>query len=448
MTEDDQGALRAAGLYHIISISGLHISLVAMFVFFTLRAAMALFPRFALYHPIKKYAAMAALFGTVAYMFLVGPSVPTVRSVLMMGLVLGAIMLDRVPFSMRLVAVAAMAVLVFEPESLLGPSFQMSFGAVAALIAFYEASPALWSKLRGRGGLLREYLFVYPRGICATSIVATIATAPYSLYHFQNLALYGLIANLVALPLMGLAVMPPLVLAYLLMPLGLDGPVVWMMGKGIAGVLYISHWVAALPLSMIHPPFWPMGALIGFSLAGAFFMLGRGWFRALALVPLIAAVVIILQDRPPDVFISSRGGLFAIRDEAGALHVSSFAHDRFTAQIWARMAGVPKENLVRWPKDSDDLLKCDEQGCRMEQGGRRVAFSFRPDGQAEDCGWADILIAQNPVNKRDCRAPTVIDRFDVWRDGSHTVWLDGHVESAAMLRGQRPWARSPGRKEN
>lgn len=444
MTEEDEQAMRASGLYHMISISGLHIGLVTVFVFFTTRFFMALFPVFALYHPIKKYAALLALLGAVAYMLLVGTSVPTLRSVLMTAIVLCAIVLDRVPFSMRLVAVAAAIILAFEPESLLSASFQMSFGAVAALVFFYEMTKEWWSGLQRGGGIVRRIL-IYPLGVCATTLVATLATAPFSMYHFQNLAVYSLVGNLLAMPLMAVAVMPAIVLGYFLMPLGVDAPALWVMERGIAAILYIAHEVEDFPLSMLHPPAWPLSALLAIVCAAVILMLTKGWLRAVSIVPLAIGFLLISLYDLPDVYVSSKGDLMAVRDERGRLHISSRVHDRFAAETWARQAGLEGTEMIPWPKSSDDLLKCDEQGCRAERAGRRVAFSFQPSALTEDCAWADVLISRTPVRK-SCGAKIMIDRYDLWRDGAHAVWLDdARFESVGALRGKRPWTGPNGR---
>ena len=108
-------------------------------IFFATRALLALWEPLALRHGIKKWAACAALAGMTFYLFLSGATIPTQRAYMMGALVIAAILFDRTAISMRSVALAAVAVLLLQPESLLGASFQMSFAAVVALVAVFEA---------------------------------------------------------------------------------------------------------------------------------------------------------------------------------------------------------------------------------------------------------------------------------------------------------------------
>ena len=199
----DQWAI--AGIAHLLSISGLHLALVAGTLFFAVRIALALAPPLALRLPAKKLAALLALLGAFGYLLISGGTVPTQRAFAMTALALLAVMVDRNPFSMRLVAWAAFVVLLLRPESLLGASFQMSFGAVVALIAAYETGvarrPAGTTGLDGR-------LLLYLAGIALTTIVASAATTPFSIYHFSRFPTYGIVTNLIAVPLTGVWIMP------------------------------------------------------------------------------------------------------------------------------------------------------------------------------------------------------------------------------------------------
>ncbi|HLT01569.1 MAG TPA: ComEC/Rec2 family competence protein, partial [Geminicoccaceae bacterium] len=208
------------GIAHLLSISGLHLAIVAGTLFFAVRVALALVPPLALRLPTKKIAALVALIGSFGYLLISGAPVPTQRSFIMTGLMLLAVMVDRNPFSMRLVAFAAMVVLILEPETLLGASFQMSFGAVVALIAAYETGAAMRRPADGLAGRL----LLYVAGVALTTLIASAATTPFAIYHFSRFPTYGIVTNLVAVPLTALWVMPAGMLGLLLVPLGLDGP--------------------------------------------------------------------------------------------------------------------------------------------------------------------------------------------------------------------------------
>jgi competence protein ComEC len=139
--------LRAAGIYHVLSISGLHMVLFAGSLFWAVRAFLVLLPGLALRYPVKKWAAAVAILGATFYLLISGAAVATQRAWIMICLMFLAVLLDRPALSMRNVMLAATVILLWRPESLIGASFQMSFAAVIALIAFYESEPVRrWSQ--------------------------------------------------------------------------------------------------------------------------------------------------------------------------------------------------------------------------------------------------------------------------------------------------------------
>jgi competence protein ComEC len=227
IAEPTNDVLRAAGIYHIVSISGLHMVLAAGTFFWLARALLALAPGIVLLWPVKKIAAVAAMTGATIYCVFSGSDVATQRSLIMTLVMFGAILVDRPALSMRNLSLAALIVLAREPEALLGPSFQMSFGAVAAMTALV---PLMHRRTRERapGTVLERGALWMGRaalGLVTTTLVASIATAPFSAYHFQNSNPYGLIGNALALPLVSLIVMPSAVLGVLAYPFGLDRPI-------------------------------------------------------------------------------------------------------------------------------------------------------------------------------------------------------------------------------
>ncbi|HBR69252.1 MAG TPA: competence protein ComEC [Rhodospirillaceae bacterium] len=446
ISEADEEAFRDSGLTHLLSISGLHIGLASGVIFFFMRLVMAAFPGFALRHPIKKYAAGAAFLGALGYTILIGAPVTAQRSVLMIGIVLLAIMLDRWPFSLRLVAFAALGVLLFAPESLTNAGFQMSFAAVACLIAVYEWQQPLLSRVYRGAGPWRK-IALYFLGICATSIIAEIATAPFVLFHFQRFALYGLLGNFVAVPVTAFVIMPMAVLALLLMPFGLEFAPLYIMEQGIAGILDVAYWVAGLPGSTWQVTAWPKAAFVTTIAAGLILILWRGPLKLAALPLLIAAVVVIILYRQPDVLVGSGGDLVAFRADRD-LYVSAKNKERFVLQNWERMLGVPEGGAIRWPaegrlKDGPQDFICDEFGCRLTINGKKISFAREPSSHGEDCDWANILISPDPVKDEGCGAGIVIDKWNRRDNGAYAIWLNDSgnikVQSANGLRGNRPW---------
>ncbi|GJL84840.1 MAG: competence protein ComEC [Micavibrio sp.] len=448
ITEEDQEAFRGSGLAHMLAISGLHVGLASGVIFFFVRLLMASFPGFALRHPIKKYAAVVAFCGAATYMMLVGMPVTTQRAVLMIGVVFLAIIMDRWPFSLRLVAFAALVVLLFAPESLTGAGFHMSFAAVACLIAFYERMRphlSLWY----RGANWQRKLALYFLGVCMTSIIAGLATAPFAMFHFQRFELYGLLGNLVAVPIMAFLIMPFAVLSLLLMPLGLESLPLAVMDWGITGVLEIAHYVSSLPGATLHITAWPPVALLFVVFSGLVLILWRGRLKIVAVPLFMISVLLILLYKQPDILVSSSNKLYAFSEKKGTLYASARNKDRFVLETWERMLAVPEGEARRWPSEGKfkegkgpQGLMCGELGCYLEMKGAKIAFSHHPLSYPEDCTWADVLISSDPVKDRECNADIIIDKFDTWRDGSHAIWLGQKgitVKNADELRGNRPW---------
>ncbi|MCB2102285.1 MAG: ComEC/Rec2 family competence protein [Rhodobacterales bacterium] len=445
--------LRDAGLAHLLAISGLHIGLVAGILFVAVRALLALVPRVALRWPIKKWAAVAALLGACGYALLSGATVPTQRAFLMIGLVLLAVVLDRRGLSMRSVAWAAVFILLLHPESLLGASFQLSFAAVTALIATYEALGRVerhlgWLGRRGGGGGWLRRPLSYLAGVGVTTMVAGFATGPFALYHFNRVAVFGLAANLAAVPLTALWIMPWAVLAFLLMPLGLEGLALAPMAWGIDGVLAVAAGVAAWPGAVTLLPAMPVWGLGAIALGGLWLCLWRRpwrWAGASAVALGLASTALVI---PPDVLIDEDGRLLAVTDPQGVMTVSSRATARFDREVWLRRAGQEAEPAVwpRWGGGAQGRLSCDPLGCLFRQDGLTVALARRPDALAEDCLNADVVVSPDFVHGACPSARRVIDKADLAREGTHALWLsDGRlrVDTVDRRRGDRPWVIRP-----
>jgi competence protein ComEC len=444
---DLMSAIRDSGLAHLLAISGLHIGLVAATLFAGLRAVLALVPAVALRYPIKKWAAAAAIAGALAYALASGATVPTQRAFLMVGLVLLAVMLDRRGISMRSVAWAATIILLLRPESLLGASFQLSFAAVVALVATYEVV-----RERRRLGdvlpVLPRRVLLYVGGVALTTLIAGTATAPFAVFHFNRVAVFGLAANLAAVPVTALWTMPWAVAAFLLMPFGLEALALTPMGWGIEVVVRVAETVAAWPGAVTVLPAMPTWGLAAVTLGGLWLCLWRRRWRLWGVAGVIGGMAAMGLVRPPDVLVDGGGKLLAVRSANGALSVSTRRAARFSRETWLRRAGQDGD-AVRWPSEGFDAgkrLSCDDLGCIYRTGGHVVALVNRPEALAEDCWTADIVVSLVPVWK-DCPAAiTVIDRGDLRREGGHALWLEGgavRIESVDSHRGSRPWVVRP-----
>lgn len=440
ISDETNQILRGAGIYHIVSISGLHMVLAAGTFFWLARALLALSTTAALHWPIKKVAAVVAMIGATAYCVFSGSEVATERSLIMILVMLGAILADRRALSLRNLALSALIVLAREPETLLGPSFQMSFGAVAALIAAAE-----WERGRRRAdepatplGRAVRWGVRAAIGVLATTVVATIATAPFGSYHFQNLQPFGLIGNALALPLVSVVVMPCAVVGVLAFPFGLDRPVWEVMGFAVAKVLQVSAWVNGLSGSTVIVPAFDAFALglLGFALVLATLMISP--LRWVAVVPAALGIGLATTPRRQDVYLDRAGTGAAIRGADGRLAVLGRA-SAFTVEQWLRADGDAR-------KATDDTLRrgvrCDPLGCVATlPEGRFVALVQDRRAFPEDCTRATLILTRLRAPP-GCQAALVVDG-PFLRDHGATIIRRaeaGHeIATARSPNDIRPW---------
>lgn len=452
VAEEDYQAMRDSGLAHLLAISGMNVAMIATTLFFASRLLMAAFPAFALRHPIKKYAAVIAFFGALIYTMVAGMSVPTQRAILMTGIVLLAVCLDRSPFSLRLFAFAAMAVMIFTPENMMGVSFQMSFAAVMGLIVFYEWARPFWTAAYSRAGWMRK-AFLYFLGVIVTTIIGGTVTGIYALYHFQSYPLYTLLANLIVVPLTGAVIMPCAVAAMALMPLGLDGIFLKGMAWGVEWMLAVARWVAGMDGSVLHIPAFSPWLFAGITAGLLFFMIWQGRARFVGFGVMVVLLILTPLSRAPDVLVNGDASLVALRNQNGLLGFSKGRGDSYAAETWLRRNGeVAESRRIVWPKEgADGFITCDDQACRYSVKGQRVSILRTQRAIAEECHWAGVVIANFPVRKNECPHPYIIDRFAVWREGAHSLTV--HHGGVALRtvereRGNRPWTQTAGRNRS
>lgn len=439
----DLNAMRDSGLAHLLSVSGLHIAIVMSVSFWVCRLLLALYRPLALRVPGKLLAGCAALLAGGFYMLLTGAQVPMQRSFAMACLVTLAILAGRKAISLRGLAWAAAVVMIFDPASLLGPSFQMSFAAVLALIAGWEALQPRLARLRGPRGWAWRIGFAV-LGLMMTSVLAGAATAPFGLAHFGRLQWYGVAANAIAVPLTSFIVMPAGMLAALLMPLGLEAPALWVMGLGVEGVLWVARIVAAWPGATQAAMPIPAWGLMVFAFGICWLCLWRSWWRALGVLPMILGLSSAAFVRPPHILISGDARLIAISAADTLLLQRQSGASSLTREAWLRLYGqTAAQALPAEGSTAEGKLRCSAEGCVVDEGPG--AFLVRRGNIMAQCGAVAVIISAEPIRQR-CRESIMIDRFSVWRDGPHAVWLlpsGAKVISDRAWRGDRLWVPPP-----
>lgn len=443
---------RRAGLAHLLAISGLHIGLAAGIIFFGLRGLFVLSPTLAMRFPVKKVAALAALVIAGAYALLAGATVPTQRAFFIAGLVLVAVMVDRRGVSLRLLAWAAAVILVLQPESLLGPSFQMSFAAAIALVSAYEvaAERNALSPKRARDRWLAG-IALYAGGVAFTTVVASLATAPFVVFHFNEVAKYGLLANLIAVPVTALWVMPAAMVSFLLMPFGAEAVALTVMGWGIDIVIAVTSQVSRLPQATAIFPSAPTWALIVLSLSALWICLARGRARLAGVLGVGIWVASVALVRPPDILVAGDGKLAAVLDDRHGYRFSTLSTARFAREGWLSHAGFSPEGRGKWPDDGSGnaAFRCDGHGCIIRKNGASVGLALSPHSLSEDCGTLTMTIATVPARGICPSSAQIIDIFDLGRRGTHAIWLGPmiRVEAVNDTRGNRPWVVPSARQD-
>lgn len=448
MELDDAEAMRRAGLAHLLSVSGLHITAVVGATMFLVLRLLALSPWLALRVRLPLVAAAAGAVAAVGYTVLTGAEVPTVRSCVAALLVVAALIIGREAMTLRLVATGAMIVLLAVPEALAGPSFQLSFVAVASIIAlhdhprvqawFVRRDEAIWRRIvRGLSSLL------------LTGIVVEAALAPIAIYHFHKAGLYGSVANIVAIPLTTFVIMPSEALALLADVFGMGTPFWWLTRQSISALLWIAHRTAEAPGAVAALPSMPAMAFALIVIGGLWLGLWRTRWRMLGLVPIAIGSVWVTMVPPPDLLITGDGRHVAVRTADGTIAMLRDRSGDYTRAMLSEIAGT----------DDDPALLSDQQTARcnrdlclavLSRGGRdwRVLATRSPypapiADLVAACRAADIVVSDRRL-PRTCKPRWLkLDRPMLRRTGGISIALStGRLQTVNRPSDAHPWRRN------
>jgi competence protein ComEC len=442
-------AMRSVGLAHLLAIAGLHIGLVAGIIFFFVRALLALFPFVALRFPIKKWAAALAFLAIVFFTLQVGAPVPTRRALIMTSVVLLGIMMNRVSLSLRTVTLAAFLILLVWPQMLLHPAFQLSFAAVLGLISVGEAVRKrgwnLFPERRGFGWTVLRHVI----GLAGMSVVATLATLPFSLYHFQEGEVYSVLANTLAIPLTSFWLMPLCVMTEILWLFGLEAWPLKLLDPGLGLLIGLSHKIASFPGAHYNPPPMPMTLLAVCAFGGLFFCLTTGRKRFAGLAALLVALYLGSLEPRPFMLVSPDGKEAGVwREEPSTLVVTSTLKkpDKFIAKYWGERFGLNEDGIrfIKGEDDGDPTLTCDEARCVAQKDGATVAWIRDPAILPQECVAGHDLII-NGVNYEGCSATNslVLTRESFKQRGAHAVYVEPQglrIRTSRQGRALRPWS--------
>ena len=430
VTDDARTTMATAGIAHVLSVSGLHLTIVAGGVFWVVRLLLSGFDGLARRVSIKRVAAVAGIGSALFYFAVSGGNVAALRSTLMILLVFGAVLFGRRALTMRNVAIAGIIVIATDPASVFRPSFQLSFAAVVALVGVYEN---LRSERNRDVGVL-AHAWGYGKGIVVTSLVAGAATLLFSIYHFQQTSPLGVVGNLATLPLVGFVMMPAAAIAMLLMPFGLEGPPLLAMGWSIERMLDVARVVADWSTHLRAAPLLTPWALV-FGLVGlAWFAFFKDRWRLLGPALVVPLVAIFAVDQPPDVLIADTTQAIAIRGPSG-LELADGKPQSFALNIWRETYAEP---IDRQAAESCDSLAC----VGTSAAGFTYAIVGDPAALPDECGHADLLVVRG-ASPSWCTAKALVTADDLARHGVRWLRWDAarqgfEVRPAISMLG-RPW---------
>jgi ComEC/Rec2-related protein len=444
--EDVNESLRRTGLAHILSISGLHMALVAASIMGVMRLALALYQPFASRHAVKKAAALIALAAITGYLFISGAEVAAQRSYIMLAVMLLAVQFDRAALTMRNLAIAAIVTLVISPHEVVGPSFQMSFAATAALIGGYQ----VWFEYRRKQRRRRQPQnrnIVQQLGsgalrilgaIAATSVLAGLATTIFGVWHFQRVSPLSLFANLAVSPVITLAMWTG-VLAAAASPFGLDGPLFALMGKLIGVMLGISAWLSERsPIDAVGAI--PASSVVLFTLALVIAALASTWLRWVALVPLALGLIVTAGRSNPDLLVSEDAKLVALTSE-GTLAVNRARPNAFTFRNWQRATAA--QTVLKPGKGGGVGFICADGVCRATKNGTLLAHTTLASQAMAHCYSVSLIISADATTP-PCPpgGAFVVSARDLAQKGGATVNLSADAPpqvTFSIRQPYRPW---------
>ncbi|WOE73943.1 ComEC/Rec2 family competence protein [Alterisphingorhabdus coralli] len=452
ISEADAEAMRRSGLAHLLAISGLHVSALIGAVFLLVLKLLALSPTLALRWRLPVVAAFAGALAGIAYTVFTGGAVPTIRACIAALLILLALVLGRDPFSLRLIGFAALVILLIWPETLVGPSFQLSFAAVVAIIALYDA-PLMrrWSAERDEKqfGLVQR-IGRFALLLFLTGLVIEITLMPIALYHFHKAGIYGALANIVAIPLTTFVIMPLEAMAMLADSIGLGAPFWWLCGKAIGLLLSLAHFVSESPGAIIRFPAISISTYLLAIVAGLILFLLRSPLRLLGLVPAAVAVILMLATPRPDLLIANDGRQIAVRSKtsgSGDFVLLKPDSESFTTDMMREQGAFEDEpvGLDQWPE-----AQCSREFCSfvLTRSDRDwvVLVSRKNEyvpkrALAAACARSHIVIAGRFL-PGSCRPRwRKLDRRYLRQSGGVAIYLDDtRIDQVADSRSDHGWS--------
>ncbi|MBL4618402.1 MAG: ComEC/Rec2 family competence protein [Robiginitomaculum sp.] len=437
---------REAGVGHLLAISGLHMSLVGGMAFWIASLIFAAIPAIGSRFDARKPAAIIGLVAALAYLLISGGAAPAQRAFIMLSMIFIAVLLGRRALSIRTISIAAFFVALLTPEYVISPGFQMSFAASLALISFYQfAGP--WLYRRKNANMPNSLVLRLARNfgyfllaITMTSLVAGFATAPFASWHFNKIAIYSLLGNLLAMPLFTMVVMPSLFLGILLMPFGLDTTVFKITSLGLEVILGFSDFVANLPGAV-----WGVSAsspviLLLQAVALILICIATRRIKLLA-IPLIAISLFLHSQTPKPIFWIGAAGGAIINPAKSNQQIIVFAKpNKYGLRQFTESVGMQKSEVIKI--EHFEPVVCDPKGCAIELYGKVVVIQNTTEEIADACNLVDIVIVPGYLMSRQQPFCSQTEVFNYFSNKGTVFYIEDGRWRSVQLKNDRIWDRA------
>ena len=449
ISEADADAMRRSGLAHLLSVSGLHVSAVTAAAMFVVLRLLSLSPILALRLRLPLVAAGAGALAAIGYTVLTGAEVPTIRSCAAALLVLLALSLGREAITLRLVAAGALVVLLLWPEALAGPSFQLSFAAVTAIVALHE-SPRIRGWFERREEARARHFLRALASLLLTGVAVELALMPIGMYHFHQQGIYGAFANIVAIPLTTFVTMPLEALALILDLAGLGAPLWWLTALSLDLLLWLARTASTAPGAVAALPAMPGAAYTLMVAGGLWIALWRAAARLVGLVPLALGAGWALLTPAPDLLVTGDGRHLAIRTGDGGMALLRDRAGDYTRSTLGENSGADDDALELLAGRPE--ARCSADLCLVDvvAGARRWRVAATRSGYPVPrsdmlavCAAADIVVSERRLPPGCAPRWLKLDRPTLERTGGVAITFSDARVVTVRKGGHHPWIDPP-----
>jgi len=431
--------VRNSGLAHIISISGLHLSLAAGIFFFFIRYILSINNYITINYNIKKIAAIAAIISSYFYLKISGSPIPAVRSFLGVLFVMLAILFDKKIDPHRSLFAAALIIILINPYSVFSVSFQLSFAAMISLITINEIIKKKLIFENNYDKIFTLKTKKYFLEMIAASSMAQLANSPFLIYHFSDISIVGVLSNFLAIPLTSILIMPFGFASFFLMPFDLEFIALKPMEYGIRLLCIIAEFFANFKYAhfFIYKISKSILALCIFF--GLIFAIHRGFLRVISffLFILFLFIGIFFFQEKPNILIDKDANFFALYDASKGMLFSRKIKNSRKIDRW--LFKMNQKEFKTFDDYEDDKLvnkgiDCYDEMCIVDIDkyffdkanyikNRKILFLFKRNKVTEICGKDYVMIVNltkkysMPKCEND-KQMIIIDNIDIFENGA------------------------------